>query len=100
MARLRFDSVYLVAPGHNPIGPFDLDGDGKLEVLLTDYSGGQRVHVFEVQGTNQWELVYSTAVPAENPERAAVRDRGGRELHRADLLAEITATSSAMGRTT
>ncbi len=34
------------------------------------------------------EVVYSTAVPPENPERAAA---GGRELHRADLLAQIAA---------
>jgi UDP-N-acetylmuramate--alanine ligase len=34
------------------------------------------------------EVVYSTAVPAENPERMAA---GGRELHRADLLAQIAA---------
>ena len=26
MARLRFDSVYLIRPSHNPIGCFDLDG--------------------------------------------------------------------------
>lgn len=32
-------------------GPFDLDGDGKVEVLLTDYSGGQRVHVFRSAGS-------------------------------------------------
>ncbi len=25
-ARLRFDAVYVIAPGHNPVGPFDLDG--------------------------------------------------------------------------
>jgi UDP-N-acetylmuramate--alanine ligase len=37
------------------------------------------------------EIVYSTAVPPENPERAAGRDRGLAELHRADLLGEITA---------
>lgn len=37
------------------------------------------------------EVVYSTAVPADNPERAVARERGERELHRADLLAEITA---------
>ncbi len=34
------------------------------------------------------EVVYSTAVPAENSERQAA---GGRELHRADLLAQIAA---------
>jgi UDP-N-acetylmuramate--alanine ligase len=34
------------------------------------------------------EVVYSSAVPAGNPERQAA---GGRELHRADLLAQIAA---------
>jgi UDP-N-acetylmuramate--alanine ligase len=34
------------------------------------------------------EVVYSTAVPADNPERQAAQ---GRELHRADLLAQIAA---------
>ena len=34
------------------------------------------------------EVVYSTAVPPDNPER---RSAAGRELHRADLLAEIAA---------
>ncbi len=34
------------------------------------------------------EVVYSTAVPPDNPERQAAR---GRELHRADLLAQIAA---------
>ncbi|HEV7772329.1 MAG TPA: UDP-N-acetylmuramate--L-alanine ligase [Conexibacter sp.] len=37
------------------------------------------------------EIVYSTAIPQDNPERAIARERGQRELHRADLLAEITA---------
>lgn len=41
-------------------GPFDLDNDGKQEVLVTDYTGGGRVHVVEAQGPNQWEYVYST----------------------------------------
>ena len=41
-------------------GPFDLDGDGKIEVLVSDFSGGQRIHVFEVQAADTWELVYST----------------------------------------
>lgn len=26
IARLRFDSVYVIQPGHNPIGPFDMGG--------------------------------------------------------------------------
>jgi UDP-N-acetylmuramate--alanine ligase len=37
------------------------------------------------------ELVYSTAVGGTNAERLAARERGMHELHRADLLAEITA---------
>jgi UDP-N-acetylmuramate--alanine ligase len=36
------------------------------------------------------ELVYSTAVAPENPERALARERGLTELHRADLLAQLT----------
>jgi UDP-N-acetylmuramate--alanine ligase len=37
------------------------------------------------------ELVVSTAVPAYNPERVAARERGLRELHRGELLAEVAA---------
>lgn len=43
-------------------GPFDLDGDGKMEVLVADYSGGGRVHVVENIGVDTWELVYSSPV--------------------------------------
>lgn len=42
------------------------------------------------------EVVYSTAVGAENPERQAAR---GRELHRADLLAEIARLRSCLAVT-
>jgi UDP-N-acetylmuramate--alanine ligase len=42
------------------------------------------------------EVVYSTAVPAENPERRAA---AGRELHRADLLGEITRLRSCIAVT-
>jgi UDP-N-acetylmuramate--alanine ligase len=38
-----------------------------------------------------FELVYSTAVAPENPERAAARERVVRERPRAQLLAELTA---------
>lgn len=37
------------------------------------------------------EVVYSSAVPAENAERAAARERGARERPRAELLGELTA---------
>ncbi len=37
------------------------------------------------------EVVYSTAVPPDNPERAAARERGLREWHRGELLGEVSA---------
>jgi UDP-N-acetylmuramate--alanine ligase len=52
------------------------------------------------------EVVVSTAIPADNPERAAARERGLRELSRADLLGELTrlrrtiAVAGAHGKTT
>jgi UDP-N-acetylmuramate--alanine ligase len=52
------------------------------------------------------EVVFSSAVPPENPERAVARERGLRERHRADLLGELTrlrptiAVSGTHGKTT
>src|SRR5687767_15433635 len=52
------------------------------------------------------ELVVSSAIPADNPERAAARERGLRELHRAELLGELTrlrptiAVTGTHGKTT
>ncbi len=52
------------------------------------------------------EVVVSSAIPPENPERVAARERGLRELHRADLLGEITrlrptiAVTGTHGKTT
>src|SRR5829696_3056667 len=52
------------------------------------------------------ELVVSSAIPAENPERAVGRARGQRELHRAALLGELTrlrptlAVTGTHGKTT
>ena len=52
------------------------------------------------------ELVVSSAIPPENPERAIGRERGLRELHRADLLGELTrlrptiAVTGTHGKTT
>jgi UDP-N-acetylmuramate--alanine ligase len=37
------------------------------------------------------EIVVSTAISADNPERAAARERGLRELHRGELLGEVAA---------
>jgi hypothetical protein len=38
----------------------DLDGDGKPEILVTEYSNGGRVHVFEVAGNDLLEHVWSS----------------------------------------
>ncbi len=52
------------------------------------------------------EVVVSSAIPRENPERAAAREQGLRELHRADLLGELTrlkptiAVAGTHGKTT
>jgi UDP-N-acetylmuramate--alanine ligase len=52
------------------------------------------------------ELVVSSAIAADNSERAIARERGQRELHRAELLSEITrlrptiAISGTHGKTT
>jgi len=52
------------------------------------------------------DVVVSSAIPPENPERAAARERGLRELHRADLLGELTrlrptiAVTGTHGKTT
>ena len=52
------------------------------------------------------EVVVSSAIPPENPERAIARERGQRELHRAELLGELTrlrptiAVSGTHGKTT
>ncbi|MCY4233467.1 MAG: T9SS type A sorting domain-containing protein [Bacteroidetes bacterium] len=41
-------------------GPVDLDNDGKMEVVISDYSGGGRLHVIESVGVDMWELIYSS----------------------------------------
>jgi UDP-N-acetylmuramate--alanine ligase len=52
------------------------------------------------------ELVYSTAVGEDNPERALAHERGLTQLHRADVLAQITelrptiAVTGTHGKTT
>ena len=52
------------------------------------------------------EVVFSTAIPPDNPERAVARARGQRELHRAELLGELTrlaptiAVTGTHGKTT
>jgi len=42
----------------------DLDKDGKPEILVTEYSDGGRVFVFEVTGNDQLELVWASKILA------------------------------------
>jgi UDP-N-acetylmuramate--alanine ligase len=58
--------------------------DGVLEVKIGHDAG----NVPEGEGV---EVIYSSAVPADNPEREAARERGLTERPRAELLAELTA---------
>jgi UDP-N-acetylmuramate--alanine ligase len=52
------------------------------------------------------EIVVSTAIPDDNPELAATRERGGTVMHRGDLLAEVVrlrrtiAVAGTHGKTT
>ena len=46
----------------------DLDGDGKLEIVATDYSNGGRVHVLEYVDNEVLEVVWSSPIVYEtNP---------------------------------
>ena len=49
-----------------------------------------------VPGGDDVEIVYSSAVTAENPERVAARERGLLEHPRAELLSELTALRRAI----
>lgn len=60
-----------------------LHADGVLEVEVG--------HVAENVPDGEVEVIYSSAVPAENPERVAARERGLPERPRAELLGEFTA---------
>ncbi len=70
-AVLTFAGSPAYTPGFNSgarsiAGPVDLDGDGKMEVVLSDYSGGGRVHVIESVGVDTWELIYSSPTLDDN----------------------------------
>ena len=82
------------APGSPYAGPL-------LEAGIVPAIGHDAAHV--PAGA---ELVVSTAIPPSNPERAAARAQGLRELHRAALLGELTrlkptiAVTGTHGKTT
>ena len=59
--------------------------DGVLQALIGEHDAAN------VPAGDDVEVVYSSAVPPENPERAAARARGLPERPRAELLTELTA---------
>jgi UDP-N-acetylmuramate--alanine ligase len=66
-----------------------LAADGVLEASV-----GQ--HAENVPAGDDVEVVYSSAVPADNPERAEARRRGIRERPRAEILGELSALRSTI----
>jgi len=50
----------LQAGARSIAGPVDLDGDGKMEVVISDYTGGGRVYVIESVGVDTWEMIYAS----------------------------------------
>ncbi|GIV61284.1 MAG: hypothetical protein KatS3mg044_0150 [Rhodothermaceae bacterium] len=61
-------------------GPLDLDHDGKIEVIVSDYTGGGRVHVLENVGPDMWELVYSSPVLDSTASTNNIRAIGAGDL--------------------
>ncbi len=51
----------------------DLDGDGKAEIIATDYSNGGRVHVLEYNESGVLELVWSSPVDLARENKSTPR---------------------------
>jgi UDP-N-acetylmuramate--alanine ligase len=68
-----------------------LTADGVLEARIGEHDGAN------VPDGEDVEVIYSSAVPSENPERAAARARGLPERPRAELLGELTALRRTIG---
>ena len=51
----------------------DLDGDGKVEIIATDYSNGGRVHVLEYVDNEVLELVWSSPVDLDRVNKSTPR---------------------------
>ena len=69
-------------------GPFDLDNDGRLEILVAQHAVGGRIHVIENSGIDSWEHVYSTPVLDETSDSDNARYATGADLD-GDGLGEI-----------
>jgi hypothetical protein len=80
MARLRFDSVYVVSPAHNPVGPFDVRGaydeasdrrQELSELMARAYEDAYHQFIEPVVGASGDQLVHS------EPGRDDIRPRSG-----------------------
>ncbi len=74
MARLRFDSVYLVCPAHNAIGPFDFGGaydeasdrrQDLKELMERAYEDAYHQFIEPVVGASGEHLATTPAAPVE-----------------------------------
>jgi hypothetical protein len=73
MARLRFDSVYVVCPAHNPVGPFDFNGaydeasdrrQDLRELVERAYEDAYRQFIEPVVGASGEHLARASAAAA------------------------------------
>ena len=83
MARLQFDSVYLIAPGHNPIGPFDFTGaydeasdrrQDLREQMERAYEDAYRQFIEPVVGASGEHLARATPAAAADPYPGILED--------------------------
>ena len=75
MARLRFDSVYVVCPAHNPVGPFDVTGaydeasdrrQGLQELMERAYQDAYRQFIEPVVGASGEHLARAQSGTSEH----------------------------------
>jgi hypothetical protein len=73
LARLRFDSVYVIAPSHNAVGPFDVDGSydeasdrrqDLQELMERAYEDAYRQFIEPVVGASGEQLAHPAATTA------------------------------------
>jgi hypothetical protein len=76
MARLRFDSVYLICPAHNPVGAFDFGGaydeasdrrQDLAELMERAYEDAYRQFIEPVVGASGEHLARARAREAPRP---------------------------------
>ena len=51
---LVFSEAKVEAGGYGPMTYGDVDGDGKIEIILADYSTMSRIYIFTCTGNNQY----------------------------------------------